>query len=58
MRSDLPRIISPNRLRATQHVPVEPRKPTAGEVKSIEQLRRSRAKRELALVDRLIAEVR
>ena len=58
MRSDLPRTINPNRLRAAQHVPVEPRKPTAGEAKSIEQLRRSRAKRELALVDRLIAEIK
>ncbi len=49
--------INPNRLRATQSSE-HPRKTAAAEVKSIEQLRRDRAKRELALIDKLISEVR
>ncbi len=55
MSSDLPRFINPNRLRATAHVE---RKTSVAEVRSIEQLRRVRAKRELALVDKLIAETK
>lgn len=52
---DLPRFINPNRFRATQHVE---RQPTVAEVRSIEQLRRQRVKREFALVDRFIAEIK